>query len=232
MFFWVLDQYGREIKKAAKAQKVERATIRKWLKFYKKVRKNAPFVTNHYHQVRTNAQKILADTRELEQILIQALLDPDEKMTKADGQRMKELLEEFRKTQSKLDFQFLIGKEDKEIHSTISSLINLGPEYIAGNADPLMMQSEVENLIAMICEGIEKEKPDLFELASFYVNHSDADLEELSHSMQLEKVHEVFQEEFLEPILPIVKGMMAKRYATQQEADDAVHNYIHDLCSI
>ena len=96
MWFWVFDEYEKQIRKTAKTLKKEKGAVKKWLKLYRKVKKSVPQITNHYHQVRVHAQRILTVAREMEQLLIQALLDPEEKLSKADGQRIKELVEELR----------------------------------------------------------------------------------------------------------------------------------------
>ena len=204
MCFLFLDKYGKEIKKGAKACGQDRGQTRQWLKFYRRVRKQVPLVTGHYHLVRDVAGKILAEAKDLEQLLIQG-----------EKKDLSDFAEQFRRQQEQLDFQFLIGKEDKEIHSTLDGLIRLLKGYPSGETDPLLLQSETENLIAMIGEAMTKEKPDLFELSSYYVGHSDQELTELSHSRQLERVHDLFEEEFVAPIRPVLetmKGELAETY--------------------
>lgn len=63
------------------------------------------------------------------------------------------------------------------------------------------MQSEIENLIHLTNEGLERKKPDLFALSYFYLGHSNKELAELNFTQKTKRVHEIYYEEFWKDIL-------------------------------
>lgn len=233
MQFFIPDEYGKKIKKAPGLSAENKRIARSWLKFYAKVKKKVPVVTNHYHLVRNEAGKLLADARELEQLLIGAMMRTEEQLNEEEKHQISDIIEDMKKIRPHLDSNFLIGKEDQEIHATIEGLIQMQTDLLSGKTDILIAQSEVENLMEMLYEGIEKEKPDLFELSSFYVQHTDHELAELPHRKQLERIHELYLEEFADPIHPVLMEMVEKQdNCSEAEAERKVQEFLKKMSTI
>ena len=210
-----LDQEGKKIKKVLPACGCDKEVLKGWLLNYKKIKKSQVSITNHYHSVKEHGKRLLAETRELELLLVK-----DEALTGEESRRFKELLSDFTKTKPLLDFEFVISRADKEIHLTLQGLERLGLDYLKGKSDKLILQSEVENLLALIKEALDKEKPDLAKLAVFYLNHSDRELEEISYTSRLMLIDEVYEKEYIQPVvepvqIAVQRGLLAGRDARE-----------------
>ena len=94
------------------------------------------------------------------------------------------------------------NKDDKDFHMTLESVIKLGTEFCVNRScgDHIIFQSEVENLIHLAEEGASREKPDLFALSYFYLEHSNKDLQELNFRQKIDEVHGIFKTEFYDGI--------------------------------
>lgn len=60
------------------------------------------------------------------------------------------------------DDEFLISKVDTDFHTTLDSVVKQGERYLSSFDNGIILQSEIENLIHLTNEGLERKKPDLF----------------------------------------------------------------------
>lgn len=183
----------KKFKDAMNAAGADMAKVKAWLKVFSKTRKNAFNTAGRYYSVKERLQTLLQSLKGLEHMLIEA------KGLSLDKAKVAQYSKEFKKMQGGFNDEFLISKEDKDFQTTLESVVKLTAGYKEG-ADCLIMQSEVENLIYLTQEGLDREKPDMFALAYFYLERSNKDLEELNFQQKVNKVSEIFETEFIEQI--------------------------------
>ena len=99
------------------------------------------------------------------------------------------------------DDEFLISKVDTDFHTTLDSVVKQGERYLSSFDNGIILQSEIENLIHLTNEGLERKKPDLFALSYFYLGHNNKELAELNFTQKTKRVHEIYYEEFWKDIL-------------------------------
>ena len=117
-----------------------------------------------------------------------------------------------RKQRGMFDSEFLISKADKDFHTTFDAVVMLGTKFVEEQENGILLQSEIENLIALIQEGLEREKPDLFALSYFYLKRSNKELENLTFPEKVTKVMRIYQTEF-------ISGMQRQIVACMKQCD-------------
>ena len=70
--------------------------------------------------------------------------------------------------QNNFDHEFLVSKEDQEFHSTYDTILRLGMKALNASDQKLLLQSEIENLLALLKENLEKEEPKIEALTFYY----------------------------------------------------------------
>ena len=91
--------------------------------------------------------------------------------------------------QNNFDHEFLVSKEDQEFHSTYDTILRLGMKALNASDQKLLLQSEIENLLALLKENLEKEEPKIEALTFYYQLGSDQELAQLPPAEKLEKLH-------------------------------------------
>lgn len=189
------DEEVKKIKAAFVAANADMSLVRPWLKVYERTRKDALICMGRYFRGKENLERLLAELNELEEMIRQCeILEGNRKL------RFLDIIKDFKKLQGTFDDEFLISKEDKDFHTTLEAIVKLGPLYANKQENGVIFQSEIENLIALSKEGLERERPELFALTFFYLNHNNEELSELNFSQKIERVMEVYQNDFIAPI--------------------------------
>lgn len=188
-----LDDSEKKFKKAMETAGADMSIVNKWLKVYQKTKKNSVVVANRYYNVKKKLNMLSDYLKEMEAYIIKN--EQDKK------NRFVELVKSCKKMQGDFDDEFLISKADTDFQTTLSSVVKLGEKYGTNAQDTIILQSEIENLIYLTNEGLEREKPDLFALSFFYLNKSNADLAEFTFPEKIKEIHRFFEENFEEKIL-------------------------------
>ena len=117
---------------------------------------------------------------------------------------------ELKRYQGHFNHEFLISKEDAGFHSTFASIISLCEKGKRKISDGLILQSEVENLIALTEEALEKEWPEYRAMAFYYIERSDKEIFDLPHTDKVAKVRRVYENEFLKPLHDCMTGRISE----------------------
>lgn len=190
-----LGESEKQFKNAMEAAGADMSVVNSWLKLYQKTKKNSVNVTNKYYVVKANLNKLLSNLKEIEQLIISETQDD------AVKKRIGILIRDCKSMKNEFDDEFLINKDDKDFHMTLESVIKLGTNFSeSSSGERIIFQSEVENLIHLADEGTSREKPDLFALSYFYLEHSNKDLQELNFRQKIDEVHGIFKTEFYDGI--------------------------------
>lgn len=185
----------KELKTALQTLECDMAMVRTWQKAYEKTKKLIPGVKNRYSSARSAAVLAERDMKLLEQQMTDTAV--------WDKERMKEfqaVIRELKKIQNTFDHEFVVSKEDKELHLTYDTVLKLGMKIGEKQDENIILQSEIENAISLLQENLEKEIPDYFYLSFFYLNGSDADLIDLPPVGRLERIETDFREKFWLPM--------------------------------
>lgn len=190
-----LDQEEKDLKNAMQVAGANMSEVKEWLKVYEKTRKASLTVAGQYYDVRNCLMKLLEDSMQMESILRTGI-----GISGQQGQQFREILKTMRKQRGIFDSEFLISKADKDFHTTFDAVVMLGTKFVEEQQNGILLQSEIENLIALIQEGLEREKPGLFALSYFYLKRSNKELENLTFPEKVTKVMRVYQTEFISGI--------------------------------
>ena len=205
-----------EIKKFQNLMKksgAEMKTARLWCKQLQKIKKNEPKTTLDYENARSTTEKVDVLLKKMEQVLIRTTgRQPSEEERKSIITSVKEL----RKLSGGCDHIFVVSIDDREFHLTYDTIIKLGDNYSGGEKERLLLQSEVENLLALTKENLAKERPDMMQLTFFYLRRTDKELCELPPYERLAKVQRVFQHEFVDKMADQIEEALGKSKETAE----------------
>lgn len=208
-----LDQEEREFKNAMQVAGANMSEVRNWLKLYEKTRKLSLNVAGQYYDVRNSLTQLLDRIVQMEEILRAGI-----GISGQQGQQFREILKLMKKQRGMFDSEFLISKADRDFHTTFDAVIMLGTQFVEKQENGILLQSEIENLIALIQEGLEREKPDLFALSYFYLKRSNKELEDLTFPEKVTKVMRIYQMEF-------ISGMQNQVVACMKQCDYLCEQY-------
>ena len=171
-----------------------------------------------YYGEKENLEYLLERLKRLEELIIGY-----NKLEADDKKEFLGIIRDFKKVQGNFDDEFLISKADGDFHSTLESIVKLGPKYADNHENGIILQSEVENLIALTKEGLERAHPDLFALAYYYLSHTNKELEEMPFAEKVREIERIYRTEFLDLIRPEVAKVKGEENA------DAV---LRDMCKL
>lgn len=213
MFF---DDSLKGLKKELKAAGADMTFVKNWQKSYDKVKKQSTVMESKYIKAKADLEAVMGCLKDMEQLLISA------KETVGFGEVKKKLLvfaKDMKKYKSSFVYEFLIGKEDKEFHliyDTILALISsLCQKEQAEISELLILQSEVENLMAMTKEALEKAWPDFRAMAYFYLEHTDEELLQLPHPDKIKLIKKKYQDEFFCPMKQVLEAALGTERASK-----------------
>lgn len=206
MFF---DDSLKGLKKELKNAGADLSFVKSWQKNYDKVKKQYPVMENQYVKAKADLNAVMEHLKGLEQLLIDAKVISDVNFKKQLSQYAKEL----KKYQNGFKQEFLIGEEDQEFHLTFSTILSLCGKEMKEQKERLILQSEVENLMAITKEALEKVWPEFREMAYFYLEHSDRELLELPHGEKVLFVKKLYKDEFYAPMKQILEASLGAQRA-------------------
>lgn len=202
----------KELKKELKEVGADISYVKGWQKSFDKVKRQSVILEDQYKQAKVELEAVGAVLKDMEQFLIAC-------KTNFVGAEIQKKLGSFSKElkvhQNSFDQEFLIGKEDKDFHLTYRTLLILCAKPLKEQKDVLILQSEVENLLAVITEALEKKWPDFRALAFFYIDHIDGELIDLPHVDKVEMVGRIYESEFLKSMRQILEASFGEARAKQ-----------------
>ena len=195
--FLGFDDSLKSLKRDLKDAGVDMSFMRQWQKNYDKVRLQAPILESQYKTVKQELQTVLSLIMDMEQQLIGGVANKDS---------LAVFSKEMKKYQDHFNQEFLIGKADTDFQTTYVSIIKLCEKDLSVKGNALILQSEIENLMAVTKEALEKEWPDFRALAFFYIEGTDKEISELPHSEKLVKVKNIYESQFNQPFRDALAG--------------------------
>lgn len=190
-----IDEESKRIRTAMLSCGGNASIIKPWIKKLDKIKKNSVSVASKYYKLRDDLTRTLDELEELEDLMIGY-----KELTPGEKKRFLEIMKDFKSLKGKADNDFLISKADTDFHTTLESILALGPKYVDNNENGIILHSEIENMIEVTKEGLDREKPDMFALTYYYMDHTDADLAELTFADKVIEINRVFNQDFVSQI--------------------------------
>ena len=190
------DDELEKVKSALAAMDGDMSAFRVWQKQYDKLNRQWQAVQERYQKARQITEQVHRNAKQLEEILVDD--------TQGQRKEAAQILKEWKRLQNGFDHEFLISKEDREFHSTYDTIVRLGIKALDKDDQKLILQSEVDNLIALLEENLEKKQPSAWKLCFFTLNHGEQELIELPPAEKLNCIDTTYQQEFLQPIIALL----------------------------
>lgn len=207
MFF---DDSLKGLKKELKEAGADVSFVKNWQKTYDKVKKQSVLIEGQYIKAKADLESVMSCLKSMEQLLISM----KEGVAQAEIKRgVSSLAKDMKKYQSSFVYEFLVSNEDKEFHLIYDTILSLCEKDLTEKKDMLILQSEVENLMAITKEALEKQWPEFRALAYYYLEHTDQEIFELPHSEKVEFVTKTYMDEFYNPLLQVVEAALGEERA-------------------
>lgn len=202
MFF---DDSLKGLKKELKNAGADISFVKIWQKTYDKVKKQTVTIEGQYTKAKTELVIVMDCLKRLETLLIAA----NENAVGLDLKKEIALLvKELKKYQGGFNLEFLISKEDKEFHLIYETILSLCEKKVSEKKTVLILQSEVENLMAIAKEALEKKWPDFRAMAYYYLGHTDREIYALPHQEKLSVVSKYYFDEFYNPMRQVIEATL------------------------
>lgn len=209
MFF---DDSLKGLKKELKTADADMSFIKGWQKNYDKVKKQYPVMESQYIKAKEDLEAVMVCLKGMEQLLILAKDAADFAGMKGN---LSNFVQKLKSYKNAFNCEFLIGKEDKEFHLTFSAILSLCENDVREKRERLILQSEVENLMAITKEALEKSWPDFRAMAYFYLERTDREIFDLPHTDKVAEVSRIYEVEFLAPMREVLTKCLGEERAKQ-----------------
>ena len=213
------DRRIRELKKRLSQAGCDMEVVKNWQRQLERMQKQYPVQCQQFDNARKSLLEVEAYAKNIEALLVRRdAWTPDKK------RELFSIQKELKKRKNTYIHEFLVSKEDKDFHLTYETIVKLIDQFDGSGDHAIILQSETENLLAMIKEDLEKEIPDMLALTYFYIVGSDRELVDLPPKERLEKIKRVYEMEFIRPMerqLTIAKDM----------TEEQLHAWIQEICT-
>ena len=189
------------LKKELKNAGADMSFVKSWQKSFDKVRKNYGQIENQYNQAKRELEQVQSLLKKMEETLISMKGDLQ---NASNVNILNECAKELKKYVGHFNQEFLIGKEDKEFHLTYQTILQLCAKGCKAEKDVLILQSEIENILAVTEEALAKEWPSVRAMAYFYLDRTDKEIFDLPHSDKVAEVSRIYEVEFLAPMRAVL----------------------------
>lgn len=191
----------KDLKKELKAAGADVSFVKTWQKSYDKVRKQSAVLKAEYTKAKMDLDSVYQSLKTMEQKLI---VGDSDLSSEVKG---------LRHYKTSFNQEFLIGKEDKEFHLTFATILSLGERKISAQKDMLILQSEIENLLAVTKEALEKQWPEFRAMAYFYIERTDRDIIDMPHTEKVAYVQRIYGDEFIKPMMQMLESALGDERA-------------------
>ena len=213
------DRRIRELKRRLSQAGCDMEVVKNWQRQLERMQKQYPVQCQQFDNARKSLLEVEAYAKNIEALLVRRdAWTPDKK------RELFSIQKELKKRKNTYIHEFLVSKEDKDFHLTYETMIKLMDQFDGSPDRTIILQSETENLIAMIKEDLEKEIPDMLALTYFYIVGSDRELVDLPPKERLEKIKRVYEMKFIRPMerqLTIATDM----------TEEQLHAWIQEICT-
>ncbi len=204
------DSEIRQLKKRLSLAGCDMDVVKNWQRQLERMHKQYYAQYERFNSARDHLAEADSSMKRLERMLIGR-----EEWSKESGRELSDIRKDLKKMKDSYIHEFVVSREDKDFHLTYETILKLSDKYDGSLEKRIIFQSEVENILAMIWEDLEKEKPDMLALTYFYLAGSDTELMELPPKGRLEKIQSVYELNFVRPMqrqLDLAKDMTSTEF--------------------
>lgn len=216
------DEELGKMKEALSATDVDMSLFRNWQKQYDKLNRQWQSVQIQYENAKKETEWVYSAVCQMESMLTGEIA--------FDAKTFIQLIKEMKRRRNTVDHEFLISREDREFHSTYDTIVRLGTKICEKSEQKLILQSEIENLLALLKEALGREQPSAWKLGFYLMKHSEKELEDLPADEKLVCINRVYEEEFLEPIMRLlitaIDSADKRRAECRKESDRRSRKYL------
>lgn len=190
------DEEVRKLKRDLQSAGCDMDVVKRWQKQLDGIKKHCPSIYGGYCTAREKLLLVETYMKQMEQLLLEKRT-----WTKDEMRRISDIRRELKRLANTFDNELLVSREDKEFHLTYETILKLADKYDGTDDARILLKSEIENLLALVREDLEKERPDAAVLTFFYLEHRDTELVDLPPAGRMDHILAVYEKEFLRPIL-------------------------------
>lgn len=190
------DSEMKELKKKIQLAGGDMTVVKTWQKQLDRITKLYPMTRNRYLSARQNLDCAAEAFSYIEEMLVNG--------TMWNRNLRKEFLQmrkEIKHYKDCMDHEFVVSREDREFHSTFDTILRLMDRYDGADTERVILKSEVENIISMTAEILERPMPGLIALSFFYVDHDDSELVDIPPNSRLQLIGDNVEAEFWTPMI-------------------------------
>ena len=197
------DEELKKLKKRMQAAGCDMDVVKKWQKQLHAVKKQYASVYGAYEMAYESLRDVDSCMKDLEKMLSSS----DGTWDRFAIRQIQDICKILKRIKNAYDHEFVVSKSDAEFHLISETIRRLGEKFDGSGEQKILLQSEVENLRALISEKLKRNKPDGVQLTFFYMGHRDEELAELPPESRLELIQNVFEQEFLMLMLGEIKRL-------------------------
>ena len=199
-------------KKDLKTSGADMSALKAWQKVYDKVMRQEPQMEKQYIQAKSELESVHTLLLELEDMLVAWKEQDQAVMEIRFVQKIGAFSNEMKQYQDNFHHEFFISQYDEEFHLTYKTLLQLCDSM---QRDFLILQSEVDNLLAMVKEALAKEQPDYRALTFYYLERKEEEIYDIPHSDKVDKIKCIYESEFLQPIRQMLLNCYGEEKTSQ-----------------
>lgn len=203
------DEELEKIKSALAATDSDMGAFRDWQKKYEKLNRQWQTVKAQYESALADTEWIRDAAGQLERMITGEAA--------YDKKAFAQILKDMKRRQNGFDHEFLISEEDHDFHSIYDTIVRLGQKAYEVQDQRIILQSEIENLLALVKEALDKKRPSTWKLAFYLMEHSAKDLIDLPASGKLASVNQTYEEHFMKPIVNLLMGAIERADRRREE---------------
>lgn len=211
--FGIYDE-NKDLKNAIQQTGCNMGMVKEWQKSNEKMRKQMPAVQSRFENAKAALVQADEDIRRMEQ-----LLQDRKGSSKEDEKELANLLKDLQRLKGNWSHEFLVSTGDSEYITIYETILKVGNEFVSTGVKALILQSEVENLIALSDEILERKEPDMEMLSYFYLHYSSDGLVKLSPKEGIVTISNIYQEEYVDTMLQLLQTAITRADDRKKELE-------------
>lgn len=196
----------KRLTKGLKKAGADRNQVRSWLKDAKQLTKKKPKYAQEYVEALGAQRRVERSAKDLEKVLI---LAGEEKLDATQKTRWENAVADLVACNREWIHPFLVAEDDREYQMVYEAVLRMGITAQSEKKERVLLQSEVENLLAMTGEILEHKMPDITAYCYFCMKHENKELLDLSPAERRKKITSIFETEYITEIQTMINQVLS-----------------------
>lgn len=196
---------AKGIKRALAVTGGDSDAFKNWYKDFEKLRKQFEDSYTTYYSAKDSMEDVLVMLIEFEKFLA------DTREWNRDTLRLVEkTIKEMKKEQGKQFHPFLVEADYTDYRTTYESIVRQGASFKGVESDRILLQSEVENLLAIIRETKARKSPNTNHVAYMVCFNRLEEVSDIPYEDKIANMAKIYGKDFYQPIYEILVENIAK----------------------